>query len=186
MEFINAVGGVTGNVASPYSLQTAPLGLLENVASSRNVTGEGWGDVWVKVCVLMVVLLLACLRCNCVYSDFYYFFLFRCRNISLQQYDQRLSGAFSTNLNLVDFPFDKQKVVLKLESSIYDATQVDFIYLLGASKKALPAGFDILEWSNSADPVTIISTKEYYPLFEQYYSRYTVTIDVVRVCFCIR
>ncbi len=70
MEFINAVGGVTGNVASPYSLQTAPLGLLENVASSRNVTGEGWGDVWVKVCVLMVVLLLACLHCNCVYSDF--------------------------------------------------------------------------------------------------------------------
>ena len=96
-----------------------------------------------------------------------------------------MSGAFSTNLNLVDFPFDKQKVVLKLESSIYDATQVDFMYLLEASKKALPAGFDILEWSNSADPVTILSTKEYYPLFEQYYSRYTVTIDVVRVCFCI-
>ena len=50
MEFINAVGGVTGNVASPYSLQSAPLSLLDNVASSRNVTGEGWGDVWVKVC----------------------------------------------------------------------------------------------------------------------------------------
>jgi hypothetical protein len=70
MEFINAVGGVTGNVASPYSLQTAPLGLLENVASSRNVTGEGWGDVWVKVCALMFVSLLALLaglHCNCVY-----------------------------------------------------------------------------------------------------------------------
>ena len=72
-------------------------------------------------------------------------------------------------------------MTLKLESSIYDATLVEFMYMQGASKKALPAGFDILEWSNDADPVTIVSNKQFYPLFNQYYSRYTVTIDVVRV-----
>jgi hypothetical protein len=92
----------------------------------------------------------------------------------------RYKGQFVVDMNLRDFPFDRQSVKLKLESALYPIEQVVFRVAPGNWKKdsVLPSKFSVVEWSVLSAEAEIRSV--WYPVFQQTYSQFRVDVLVER------
>lgn len=99
--------------------------------------------------------------------------------------DQRYVGDFLTELKLQDFPFDKQNAIVRVESALYNTEALKFqpypTMMQGKlSDNVLPKGFEVSEWTLLDDPVAIVLTDNYYPVFKESYSQFRIDIKLQR------
>jgi hypothetical protein len=92
----------------------------------------------------------------------------------------RYKGQFIVDMNLRDFPFDRQSVKLKLESATFTIEDVVFRVAPGNRQRdsVLPAKFKVTEWTVLRADTDIRNI--WYPVFEQTYSQFRVDIVVER------
>lgn len=91
----------------------------------------------------------------------------------------RISGTFLTKIYMQDFPQDRQNVTLKIESSLFDETIVQFKLLPGSEPFLVPSQLEIIGWQIDNFGGTSISN--YYPSFGQTYSQCRVYVEVSRL-----
>lgn len=94
------------------------------------------------------------------------------------QAQERFSKTLSSGLALQKFPFDRQSLQIVLESLEYNDRSVELV----ADSPKIGIGTDsfvsLSEWQTGA--VTGLNTKSFFAPENQYYSRVTIKIQVVR------
>ena len=90
----------------------------------------------------------------------------------------RCSGQVDSQFNLASFPFDSQTAPLMFESTTFDATQLTWSPAPDIAANSLPRGVMVDGWDIQS--VTGAAVPNFYPAFNQTYSRFIVAVKVKR------
>jgi len=97
--------------------------------------------------------------------------------------NQRYFGGFNSPQDLANFPFDKQDLVLGIESNLWDNNLIIFEVIDGFNDNMIPTDFNVTEWNpvSGTDFVPFYNiTTHFYPNFNQNYSRLEIHVPLAR------
>lgn len=97
-------------------------------------------------------------------------------------YNQRFTGSFTTPLDLKDFPFDTQSMMVRLESAFWNNRSVIFRPSRPEAafvSSLLPPGLDITEWRILGTELVMRNT--FYPVYQESYNTFLTRINLKRL-----